>query len=129
LARGEITDMKKFTDKFIDNNIFVFDTFKHCIILTKKMDRYAPPERYFEMCARKDDLDIYIDTYWVNRQQKQIIDFAYHYRDSWGVNQHHWYELFYAHLEQHRLERRDYELKCRVYPRKRFKRLLEEYYE
>ena len=121
--------MKRFTDKFINNNLFVYDTFADCIILAEKMEKSAPPERYFDIGARPDDLNIYTDTYWVDRQANLLIDFAYTYEESWEVNQDYWYELLYDHLEGHNLERREYELKRRIYPREKFKRLLKAYYE
>ena len=85
-------------------------------------------ERYFELSYGSGDADIYIDTYWVDYTNKKVIDFAYPYEHSWNVDARLWYEALYAHLESHGLERRSYELKRRVYPKERFKRLLQGYY-
>ena len=122
------------TDNFVDENLFLFDTFEECIILEKDKDKSAPPERYFEIGTYpKNDiyimesLDVYTDTYWVNREKGLLIDFAYTYFESWNVNPD-WSKLLYAHFERHGLPRKEYELKRRIYPRARFKKLLELYF-
>ena len=121
--------MKNLNDNFIKNNLFLFDTFEECIILANKRDKNAPPERYFIISGREDSLDIYIDTYWVDRQQKQVIDFAYSYEESWNINQYRWCQMLYAHFERHGLEIKEYDLRSRIYPKKRFYQLLEQYYQ
>ena len=119
--------MKHSLNDFIDNNLFLWDAFDEQIILSKMRDRNAPPERYFEVGVSPIDGDVYIDTYWIDRAKKQVIDFAYHYYDSWIMNPH-WSEGLYLYLESHGLPRISYQIKRRQYPRKRFKRLLKKYF-
>lgn len=116
----------KITNDFIDNNIFLYDVFANEIILKSKKDDYAPPERYFEVGANKDDGDYYVDTLWIEYPTK-CLDFAYSYEESWNKNPR-WLEMLYDFIESKGLPRTSYQLKRRMYPRKRFKRLLKQYY-
>lgn len=118
-------------DEFINNNTFYYDTFSEEIILSKdrekEEDGFIPPERYFQCGVCPVDGDTYKDTYWVDREKGLVIDFAYAYEDSWNVNPN-WNEVLFNYLESHGLPRKYYGVKCRLYPRKRFKRLLRKYF-
>lgn len=118
----------RITNKFIDENHFVYSINAKKIILAQDKDKNAPPESYFAISCRKDDLDIYIDTYWVDINKNLVISFAYRYEDSWNIDENRWTYLLYDFLKSHNLPRQPLMLKGRIYPRERFKRLLKEYY-
>ena len=110
------------------HKLFLFDNFNEEIIKYEDREKGAPMERYFELSYGSGDADIYIDTYWVDYTNREVIDFAYTYNESWNVDERLWYEALYTHLESHGLERKYYNLKRRIYPKERFKRLLQNYY-
>lgn len=112
----------------IDRNVFVYDRFYGEIILAHRIDVFAPPKRYYYVSCRTDDADVYTDTFWVDRQNKKVIDFAYTYKDSWNVDEEKWIECLYTFFESHGLPRTYYSLRARNYPRKRFINLLKQYY-
>ncbi len=105
--------------------MFLFDNFKDEIILKKDKDYTAPEERYFEIDYLRGNSDIYIDTYFV--KGNFAIDYAYSYEESWNIDYSKWLEGLYAHFEKNNLERKPYYLKRRIYPKERFKKLLQNY--
>ena len=110
------------------HRLFLFDNFNEEIIKYEDREKGAPMERYFELSYRIDDADIYTDTYWVDYTNRKVIDFAYTYKESWNVDERFWYDALYAHFQNCGLERKCYDLKRRIYPKERFKRLLQNYY-
>ncbi len=100
--------------------LYYFDNFRQEIITEKDLDKFAPPERYFEIYEGAIP-DVIVDTYLIGGGPN-VIDFAWTMKDV-----DNFYNKLYGHLEHFNVDKNNVRLIQRRYPKDHFCDLLKYY--